>query len=286
MWFRDNRVFLGSMLLLMVISGGCNTVFPPASFDWGHGARPLDKGDVRTQFGGGAGGAAVVAPLLFVDKETEWADDLERGVSPFGVAGGIGGGTELQLNEKMMLRGDLSLGAEWSFASLKPAMVLAGYIGTQYNITNNVAARARLGLGGVAFTYLPSSGYVGGEAGLVWSFWSNQDSEAWLYGYTNGRVGNGYIPLTPPGDVPWFSFNRLYQEWGLMPVDSLSRYVGGGLSAGYSRQLSDTMSVYASTRSDVTMILLSANENTSLAGQSLGVLYGSLGVQTGLTWRF
>lgn len=266
---RISRVLLPFLICSLQMSA-CTTAFPPASFDWGHGAKPLEAKQGRAQTGGGMG---VVPPLqvLFADQVKK--EDF----IPLGIGAGGGAAVEYQVNESLLLRGDAALGAEWSIVSSIPSPILAGYVGAQFNILPSLAARARLGVGGQLHGFVLPSGYVAGETGLVWSFLSTEEWEGWVYGYGMGRAGTGYLPtLTSSGTFgfPSAEFERRF-----------FRNLGVGNSVGLSKKVSGTFSWYISGRADMPVLLLDADLVGS-SGEMVPVPLPVVGGQAGVTWVF
>lgn len=231
---------LGIVFVFALFASACGTALPPGSFDWGHGAIPLEKGEKRFQFGGGVGGAVGLV------KSDIFGPPLQLATSgwPLPVGLGVGGGSsiELQVTDWMSLRAESSLGAEWSLVSGLPSAAGAGYLGTQMNFAPNFAARTRLGLGaaGTSLLYLSTLNaerlfdnpvaHVEGEAGLVYTFPSPPTEERWIYTYGNGRAGNAQMPDT-----------GRFSGFGLF---------GLGVNLGWSQKMKDDFSFYTSARAD------------------------------------
>ena len=249
--------FTGTPLLLgcLLISGACGTAFPPGALDWGHGAKPLAKGDARFHAGGGAG--AVFAPAL----------------GGAGVGGGGGVSAELQATDLLLLRADAALGVEAGFPAAF-GYVGAGYVGAQLNLFPNLAARARLGAGAsVPLTVIPVP-YLGGETGLVWSFLSSDEWEGWVYGYGMGRVGRVLVvreldPNFPaPEETEWVN----------------TRTLGAGASVGFAFTDPSGFSWYVTGRTDVPLLSFGGGWSEFDAAKS--VVMPTIGAQAGVTYRF
>lgn len=233
------------VVLFSLFASACGTSFPPGAFDWGHGATPLAKAGTRAQVGGGGGAA--------------W--NLYTPGLPAGFGGGGGGGLELQLTDWLSLRGDASLGAEWSFLSGAPSLAGAGYLGTQLNFTPQLAARARVGLGGAGLNLrvAPTAAIAHGEgeAGLVYTFDPSPSDERWIYAYGTGRV-SGEAPTSPVS-------------------------LGAGVSMGWSHKIVDDLYFYTSGRGDVTVAVAVGNTSVREAGL---VPLAALALQVGFTKNF
>ena len=270
--------FTGTPLLLgcLLISGACGTAFPPGALDWGHGAKPLAKGDARGQYGGGVG----MVFLLPTENEPRLSstplleETKTNGIAGFGA--GAGASAEFQATKWLLLRADAAAGMEASILG-GWGLVGAGYVGTQLNLTSWLAARARLGAGAALGYLLAPSPYLGGETGLVWSFLSSERWEGWVYGYGMGRVGvttiwdTTRIPLFPGASVDVDRANLVK-----------SRTFGAGTSVGFAYTDPSGISWYVSGRTDVPIFRVV--DGATPPGSDL--VMPTVGAQAGLTHRF
>jgi hypothetical protein len=179
-------------LTLFATLTGCLSVFPAATTDWGHGARPMEKGHVAiaVSAGGGAGiGGTVTGKLIPVP--------IGFGVFGFGASGVIEG----QITNKSTLRLELGAGRQFPGPLGKAsATVVGAYGGMQVSLDPQFALRVRVG-GGAEFVQDVRAG--GGynspfgaiDIGGVYSLFS----EGALDAYVEGHVGlkGAFVQFAP-----------------------------------------------------------------------------------------
>lgn len=223
--------------LFVVFAGvGCTSSFPPGSFDWGHGAAPLDEGQTRIQVGGGGGaGVGVVG--------TSGGGSVLPPGPDYGLIAGGGGGlaVEHQLLPTLLVRGEANAGCQTSALNDATADVpsetslicpAAVYLGGQANPegNRNFALRLRIGGGGDFFAIdggaLIPAPYIATQGAVVFS---NEfaDFEPYVDLHAGAKVGALLAPVA-----------------------------SAGVSGGAEYHFGESLSAYALARTDVVFITI------------------------------
>lgn len=221
------------VVLVLAVLSGCTSSFPPGSFDWGHGTKPLEQHATRVIAGGGGGlGVGIVG-----------SEGGGGGLPPsakYGFISGGGGGlaVEHQLLPTLLLRGEAGGGCQspTTFTGESIICPVAIYAGGQLNPEGNQNFALRLRVGG------------GGD----------------FFDDVAGTTGTGFLPApyvatqgalafgAPVGDLdPWLDLHAGVKVGILLaPVASV------GATGGLEYHLSDSFSLYALARSDLLFVFV------------------------------
>lgn len=229
-----------AVLLLALASSGCQSAFPPSSFDPGRGASPLERGALRVQAGGGGG----VAPL-FTAAGGALGARVEAQVSDH-IAVGIDGGAGVQ-----------AIGADGIFV-----FPFGAHVSTQVNPGLDwLALRGSLGVGVDASNL---------QSAVLRNQYGSFDSYPWV-------SGAGSLVLSPPRALwdtgafdPFVSVNlgfRRYVDVGgdapvSLEVEGVYESVyAPGATLGTAFALSDVLSLYLAA--NATLVVLHTTEAVS-----------------------
>jgi hypothetical protein len=216
---------------VFVLFAGCTSSFPPGSFDWGHGAAPLQEGATRVQVGGGGGAGFGVTDVSggFIVPAADWG---------FIGGGGAGVAVEHQFAPTLLLRGEGNAGCQtptFTDASLTGYQFIcpmAVYGGGQWNPggNRNVALRLRGGGGGDFF--------LAGPGGIL------------PLPYMAAQIATVLSVEAGPFE-PFFDMHAGAKlGLALAPIASV------GASAGSTWKFSDSVGAYLLLRTDLNMLLL------------------------------
>lgn len=224
------------------VASGCTSSFPPGSFDWGHGARPMEQHATRVIVGGGGGlGIGVIG-----------SEGGGGGLPPSAkydtISGGGGGlAIEHQLLPTLLVRAEGGGGCQSPTSFTGEAIIcpVAIYGGAQLNPgeSQNFALRLRVGGGGDFFDDINGAGtgvfpapYIATQGALAFSA-DAADFEPFLDVHGGVKIGALLAPVTSVG-----------------------------VSAGTTYALTEGLSLYALARSDLLFVFVLPSLTANVQG--------------------
>jgi hypothetical protein len=202
------------MVTALAVLSGCQSVFPAATTDWGHGARAMDKGDVAVALSVGGGAGASIAAF-------------DRGTPKAQVIAGGGGSAmlEAQVTQKTMVRLEAGVAHQVPGPLENPSVTpLAVYGGAQISMTPQFALRLRGGAGAEIIAGLPFP-YGAADFGGVYSFFGEGPLDLYVEGHAGFKGIYSFLTIVGPS-------------------------VSGGGSVGVNYEIVDDNQLYAGLHGD------------------------------------